>query len=387
MNGPLVRRWTEARYQWRSGEGWWATLRARCSSLPGRRFVHTEMVAGDGSVRVTYAGFPEGRTYVVPYLTELLASLPGEVSVREHAPVSWSWIRERVRQPAADAGLLVVGCSRERAHALPADRALMLPFRVHMLLDVDEGTKTHKSVSPNERRQFAKMRREHEWDCEVGTTEADFDFFYQRMHRPTMELRHGERARSVDRAIARHSLFHRGVLLFVREAGVRVAGVLCRLDEGGTLLRMRLLGVLDGDETHYQSGAVKAVYYLAAEWAADNGVRRIDFSGGDPFPAQGVFQFKRRFRPTIAQPRDHFGGRRVYLRLGQDSPALRDLLVRAPLMTVDAAGRLVGTHFADGARPARTGVRTDGTGVHSTQVLDLDEFLGTVKEVKEGVLR
>jgi Acetyltransferase (GNAT) domain len=288
--------------------------------------------------------------------------------------VSWREIRAGVDRPPAD--ILLVGCSRRRALRLPGTRSLTLPFRVHLLLGIVGDAKAMLAqVSRNERRQYTKLCREHGWVSEIGTEPADLEFFYERMHLPTMASRHGEEARSTDWDIALHCLFRRGFVLFVSEHDKRVAGVLCRLEDDGRTLRMRLLGALDGDETHYRSGAVKAAYYLTMAWAADNGVTRVDFSGADPFPGRGVYQFKRRFHPVVSHPVDHYQDRRAYLRVTADTPAVRDFLVATPMLTVARSGELTATYFRDGSRAARTDIRADGPGVAATDVIDLDEFL------------
>ncbi|MEV7012370.1 GNAT family N-acetyltransferase [Streptosporangium sp. NPDC051022] len=381
--------WTQLRYRWASGTGTWAQARQWLASAPGRRFENRRFGTAEHLLSIVYQGFPEGLIYVMPYLRDQQVALAGTVNQADPvdgvdvadvadtvdgAPVSWRGVRRSAHAPEAD--ILVVGCSRRRALGLPRERSVLLPFRVHMLLDVVGDAETmHRSVSANERRQFARLRREHGWTCEIGTRVDDLRFFYDRMHLPTMATRHGEETRSTDWDIALRALFRRGMVLFVREGGRRVAGVLCRLEDDGRTLRMRLLGVLDGDEAHYRSGAVKAVYYLTMEWAAGNGVTRIDFSGGDPFPGKGVFQFKRRFHPTIAHPADHFGDRRVYVQVARDTAAVRDFLVATPMFTVDDSDRLVATHFFDGVRPPRRSVRADGPGVHASRDVDLDVFL------------
>lgn len=361
------------RYRWANGTGAWARGRQQSASAPGRRFPSTLCTDADRSLTIAYQGFPEGLTYVLPYLTEQQSALSGRLSTENLPPVGW---RDMRRSGGPDADLVVLGCSRRRALALPRSHSVLLPFHVHLQLDVTgDREATLKKVSANERRQFSKLRRAHGWAYEVGRTEADLRFFYERMHLPTMASRHGEAARSADWDVALHALFRQGLLLFVNEAGTRVAGVLCRLENGGTTMRMRLLGVLDGEETHYRSGAVKAVYYLAVEWAAENGVTRIDLSNSDPFPGKGVFQFKRRFHPTVVHAESHYGGRRAHLRVLRDTPLVRELLVATPMLTVDRSDRLVGTHFFDSARPARRDIRCDGPGVHDSREVDLDEFL------------
>ncbi|SFP43322.1 Acetyltransferase (GNAT) domain-containing protein [Amycolatopsis arida] len=366
--------WTRLKYNWGSGTGHWAGAHQRWASAPGRRFpgrVHTSE-----NLSVVYEGFPEGLTYILPYLRDQQAVVDGPVSVADTAPVTWQGIQRSVREPEGD--LLVIGCSHERALRLPRARSVVLPLRLHLLIDIVADAETmHKTVSKNERRQFANLRRKHEWTYEIGTADADFEFFYERMHLPTMASRYGDEARSADRDLALNALFRRGLILFVNEGGKRVAGVLCRLEDDAKTVRMRLLGVLDGDFTHYRTGAVKAVYYLTIEWAADTGRKLIDFSGGDPFPGKGVFQFKRRFHPTVAHARDHLGGRRAYLRVVRDSPAVRDLLVATPMFTVDDDNRIVATHFTDRSRPALAKIRMDGAGVHAARTVDLDGFLGS----------
>jgi hypothetical protein len=372
--------WSTARYEWTAGAGRLARVRQRWADAPARRYPHAVSAAADRPLTVAYRGYPEGLTYVMPYLREQQAAVAGAVETTDGAAATWRQVRRE--EPAAD--LLVVGCSRGRALRLPREASVVLPFRVHLLLDiVGDAEAMHRTISRNERRQFANLRKQHEWTYEVGADERCLHYFYERMHLPTMATRHGEEARSTDLDIALRGLFRHGRLLFVREGEQRVAGVLCRLEDEGRTLRMRLLGVLDGDDEHYRSGAVKAVYYLTMEWAAENGVTRIDFAGGDPFPGKGVFQFKRRFHPVLAHATDHFSDRRAYLRVARDTPAVRDLLVATPMFTVDDSDRLVATHFYDGSRAPRTNIRADGPGVHSSRMIDLDEFLTGVPSVGE----
>jgi hypothetical protein len=359
--------WAQTRYQWTSGTGVLAALRQAVASAPGRRFAHRTL---ENQVSLAYLGFPEGLTYVVPYLGEQLSKVAGPVEALDAAPLTWRDIR-RTR-----ADIVATGCSRRRAHRLPSAHSVVLPFRVQLLLRViDDAEAMRATITRDERRKFAKLRRANGWTCEIGRDDADFDFFYERMHHPTMRSRHGERTRSVARDVALHGLFRQGFVFFIREDGERVAGVLCRLDDGDTTMRLRLLGVLDGAEEHYRSGAAKAVYHLGLEWAAGNGIRLLDLAGADPFPGVGVFQYKRRFHPEIRQPLDHYRDRRVHLRITTDSPRVRDFLAATPMISVDAADRLAATYFHDRARPARTDIRADGPGIDYTRVIDLDEFL------------
>jgi hypothetical protein len=363
--------WPRTRYQWANAPGLWATAHQRWASMPFRRYVHRICTAAHRPLSVAYQGFPEGLTYVLPYLLDRQQAVAGPVTVSDRPLGTWRSLHRRAAD--ADVDILVTGCSAGRAASLSQERTVVLPFRVRLLLEVQPDRDAMLArVSGDERRQFRKLHRKHEWEVEVGGEVGDLEFFYE--HRPTMASRYGDEARSADWATALWCLFRNGVLLFVTEGGKRVAGALCRLDDGGATLGMRLLGVLDGDKTHYRSGAMKAVYYLTMDWAVRNGVTLLDFSGSDPFPGKGVFQFKRRFHPTVVLPADHYGGRRVLLDVVRDSAAVRDLLAATPMLVVDEGGQLAAEHFYDRDRPMRSDIRWTCPGVRDNRAIDLDEF-------------
>jgi hypothetical protein len=372
-----------ARYQWNGAGGPWAALHRWSADMPGCRYVSSESVTANPRLSICYLGFAEGERYILPYLREQQEKIGGAVTVVGQPPVTW---RSMVGSPLESrSDILLLGCSSRRAARLADDRSLILPFRVHLTLDVIPDPEAMlRQVSSNERRQFNNLRRRSEWELEVGSDIDDMKFFHHRMHLPTMATRHGEATRSVDWETAVHCLFGHGVLFFVTEAGKRVAGVLCRYGDNGGTLYMRTMGVLDGDEQHYRSGVVKAVYYFTVEWAAKNGISRIDMSGGEPFPGKGVFQFKRRFHPTAVLPVDHFGDKRVLLRVLRDTPAVRDFLVATPMITADRAGNLTARYFRDSIRPPRAEVRVAGPGIEKSHEIDLDAFLASGATVASG---
>jgi hypothetical protein len=364
------------RYHWAAGTGPAGRARHLLANRPGRRYPRALSVAG--GISVAYQGFADGLTYVMPYLHEQLAVVGGEVATGALPPATWPQVRAGEGLPDAD--LVVTGCSRGRAWRLGPAHAVVLPFRVNLTMPVADDVLTARaSITRDERRKFAKLRRRYGWTCEIGTRDADLDDFYDRMHLPTMAARHGEQTRSMAREVARHGVFRRGFVLFVRQGGERVAGVLCRLDDRGRTLRLRLLGVAGGANEHYRTGAARAVYHLAVDWAAEHGVTRLDFAAADPFPGRGVYQYKRRFHPVVGLAGGHHAHRRVHLRVTKDTPAVRDLLAATPMLTIDQAGRLTGTYFHDRDRPVRTDIRLDGSGVDNVRGIDLDDFLAGLR--------
>ena len=149
--------------------------------------------------------------------------------------------------------------------------------------------------------------------------------------------------------------------------------MLCRL-EGSTLV-VRLAGVEAGGEEPYRSGTYMAMYVLILQWAAEQGLTRVDLSGCEPFLSKGIFQFKRKMHPEVTLPDNHFREKRLVLRVLRDTPEVRDLLTANPVLTSGTHGGLEAVYFHDPDRPARTDLRWQCPGVSSQRTLDLDEFL------------
>lgn len=330
--------------------------------------------AGDG-VTFGYAGpasLDTGPPAVLQFLEEHReragATTAGRASCR-------SGYLPRTSLPGAD--LVLVGCGRRRAHALPGAAAIVLPSRVHFVLDttVDYPT-ARRRVSKKERQAYEAGRRKHGWRLEVASRGEDFAFFYDQMHVPTMRRRHGDRARSERREVARDCVFRHGLLVFVVGSGHRVAGGLCRWDARRRTLTWRLCGVLDGAEEHYAAGAMGALYHCLLEWSCNQGrVERLDLQGSEPFLSRGVFQCKRKFHPRIEIPANHFRHRRLWLHVPADSPQVRDFLVANPVVAETPGGQLRAIYFYDRERPVRTDVPWSCPGIVGERAVDLDEFL------------
>lgn len=333
---------------------WWEAER------PGRVVAVVSAGAG-GTPTLAYCGIMRGLTTSLPAL-ETLRGGPVE---RIERRLTWRRLR------TADlADLIATGCGSARAARQPAG-TLVLPFRVRLVVPVED----RPHVSRQARKEFAHARRLRGWTCERDETAEGFALFYDRMHVPTMRRRHGVLARSERREAAEECLLRHGFVLFVAEGGARLAGGLCRWDARSRTVTLRLVGVLDGDPAHYRSGALKAVYHLLLEWAAQQGAALVDLSVADPFPALGVVQWKLRFHPRLELPSNHLGDLRLCLRPVRDTAPVRDFLVANPVVAMAAGGGLEGLRFFDRERPARTGVPLGFEGLAGVRNVDLDDLL------------
>jgi hypothetical protein len=338
------------------------------------RFPGLVSTTASGMLPLGYAGLRDGIGHGFSFLEEGREALGAPTAAHAQRPVGRRQLA-RAAELFADVDLLAVGCTANLVRRLPRERSLTLPLRIHYVVptggDVDE---IRRRVSKKDRQRLGKSERDRGWTLERADGAADFEFFFERMHRPTMVKRHGSKTRSESKDVARECLFRRGHVFFVTEDGARVAGALCRWEPRERMLLMRLAGVLDGLEEHYRSGVFLALYVLVLEWANRNGAACVELSGSEAFVSKGIFQFKRKLHPQIVVPETHYHSKRLWLHVVRDTPAVRDLLVANPPIVLADDGELAATFFADADRPARE-LPWQCPGVERRLDVDLDEFL------------
>jgi hypothetical protein len=348
----------------RHARGWWDSCRATAP-------VVVSTTEGD-QVSIAYTGLRIGETNILQLLERQRTPIAGAVAGRTRSRTRWRDLRAGV-WPAAD--LVVVGAEARQVRALPARRALHAPFRVHLVVDVAaDPDAMQQRISKRERWEFRRNMRRYGWQLEEDSSPGALEFFYRRMHVPTMRQRHGERGRSESLVVAREAILRHGCLFFVRSGGERVAGVLCHWSADRGTLTTRLLGVLDGAPEHYDNGSFKAVYHLLLAWASRHRVPRVDFFGTEALLSKGIFQWKRKFGPRVVLPPNHFATKRMYLRVQRDTPTVRDFLVANPML-VYSSGALQPVYFTDGTRPARLEISASCPGLAEPRIIDLDDFL------------
>ncbi|MFI1395466.1 beta-ketoacyl synthase N-terminal-like domain-containing protein [Streptomyces sp. NPDC020681] len=335
------------------------------AALP-RRAVHTR--GADGGPTASYTG---------PY--EIGKGLMAQVETHTGSAGA----------PAAGGPeLVLVAASARRLAALPRARALLLPARVHQIVPIRGDLAT--VLAGRSRRNldgFRRNRRKHGWTLEHAGSDQDLDFFHRRMLLPTVRDRYGAYAVSEDPTVMRECLLRQGHLFFVRAGGPdgeRIAGALCRWDERRRTLRFRLTGVLDADPALRKAGALIAAEYFVFDWAWRNGVAAVDLSGGAPFLARPIVQYKMRLNAELVPAPTPVRHLAVRLHAARDTPAVRDFLSANPLLAKAAGGGLEAVYFHDRTRPVRDDVAWRSPGVVRSRIVDLDEFLTGQPELDGG---
>jgi hypothetical protein len=332
---------------------------------------------------MTYVGAECGLTYIEPFIRDRLFG-DGMAAASSPRPAEWTGPDQHERLDLGplygDADLFVAALPWSAARRLPARRAMLMPFRVHLVTDFStvDGDKP-PSPSARERKRQRRRVRDHAYGYRISQDAEDFDWFYDRMHIPTMNTRHAERQRTVAKDIARHELFERGFLLLVTAGTKPVAGILCQVDDEQRLCNARLVGWLDGDETHLRHEALKTGNHFLVEWARDAGFRRIDFQGCEPFLSKGTFQSKRHLGVRAVAPVAPLDQFAVWVHARRDLPAIRDFLVaNPPIQAID--GRLRPCYFFDALRPVRTDLGHECAGMSEPVLIDLDKFFSAAAE-------
>ncbi|MFF1697660.1 hypothetical protein ACFVXC_29280 [Streptomyces sp. NPDC058257] len=364
-------------YRWRnSGHPVLTWLRTAVDTRDGAVF--PAVSSSLGGLSVSYSGLAEGLAYTLEFTELRRESRDGNAARRTESEISGKALRDPDRLPDSD--IAIVGTSAAKARRLPTDASLIVPMRVHFVIDTDDGDSdaVRRKISKREREQFRRAMRRHEWTWAVEHDPAWFDVFYKRLYRPTMRERHGARERTETKDVSYECLFREGRMFSLSQNGKRVGGALCHWDRASRTLTLRLLGVVDGAKEHYDSGAFKAIYHFLIGWSADNGVRALDFQGTESFLSKGTYQWKRRFGTRVVLPPNHFGNKRLWFQVRSDTPEVRDFLVANPLLAEGADGALEAVYFHDADRAARIDYSAKSPGVERARHIDLDAFLATV---------
>lgn len=362
-----------AGYVWRNS-GNRAVTRTR-TLWDARGWARYPMVHSDlGGMLVGYAGLREGLAYTLEF-TELRRELsPDDRAARRSGSVRGFRLTDPGGLPDAD--ILIIGTSAAKARRLPVQASFVIPMRVHFVIDFDEDVEAvMERIARGERRNFRQKLRQHEWRLEIERDPAWFDYFYRHIYRATMARRHGERERVETEAASYECLFRSGLLFALSMDGRQVAGHLCHWNPRTGVLTSRLLGVVDGADEYYSAGALKVIHFLLIRWAGTHGVRQLDFQGTEAFLSKGTYQLKRLFGTRLLLPPNHFGGKRLWLHVRRDTPAVRDFLVANPFIAEAADGSLEAIYFYDDERAAREDYRSNSPGVQRARTVSLDGFL------------
>jgi hypothetical protein len=356
---------------------WWNALRLRWERTlePKVPVKLVEAVVEGRLLRLLYAGHEDGLRYIQPFVQDQLF---GEAPTRV-----WEWRmhrRDLARSLSSfDVDLAVTVLEKDLVAASLEPQSVLMPFRIHQVVDTSRGwPQVREHISRGERARHLRQSERHGFRLRASHSDEEYRWFYERMVRPSMAVRYGDRDRSLEEPRGLHAIFRHGVLFMVDSGAGPVAGSASELDRRRGIVNGRLIGVRDGDQLLRKEGAQNALYHFILRWACENGFRCVDYQGCEPFLSKGTFQYKKRFGTTAVLPPSRYRFLRVVLTPGRDSERLRDFLAANPVMLVDDQDRLGSGYFTDRHRPPRYDIPDDSAGFHFRRDIDMDELLGAL---------
>ncbi len=140
-----------------------------------------------------------------------------------------------------------------------------------------------------------KMIRRMPYRSELTRDPEVISRFYDEFYLPYLTLRHEDGVVEPRRAVERRAR-QGGILRVIGEDGPIVAGVV--YPEDGVLYYL-WLGMAERYLDNQPEGALAASYYFCLRHAHEQGFRAANWMGTRSFPTDGVYQFKRKWGPTV----------------------------------------------------------------------------------------
>jgi hypothetical protein len=266
----------------------------------------------------------------------------------------------------SDTDLVVVIGSKRLIRRLPRHSAVVLPFFVRMVMNVqgdweDVKQRIHKNI----RNSHLRLVRKYSYEYELSHCEEDFELFYHRMYLPTTEKRHGELASPMSFEEAHQNFWH-GYLHLVKRNGQYVAGGLYYAH--GNIARFRVVGVIDADEQLMREGALGAYYYALVHSANQAGFDGVNFGDCTPLLTDGIFQYKRRWGSTAMY--SEVSHEQIWIKIQRDTPAVRQFFKDNPLIIIGEHGQLQGLIVTDETDNVAETTRNEWNKQYATPGLD-----------------
>ncbi len=147
------------------------------------------------------------------------------------------------------------------------------------------------SVSSNHK-NIKKINKEG-FTGQLSTNRDDFDWFFERMYAPNVQARFGDAALAAGKEFYA-DLFQKGFLIFaVHPEFGRLAASLCTIRND--VFYAVICGVLDGDSTWRDLGALSALYWFELNTAVQKGLKLYDAGEVLGVETDGLYIHKRKW--------------------------------------------------------------------------------------------
>lgn len=239
-------------------------------------------------LRMLFVGQLENKNYFADLL------FAGPVAERSEGR-AWLWKALRlVKSGRTPHDLVIIDTDVPKYRRLLSRSAFPLPCWVRGEIDL-AAVEAQIRKSSSIKSDLSKIKR-NGYDYVVTRDERDFDRFYREVYLPYARRIYGGMTFLMPYSDLKQFIPH-SELLWVRQDGEAVSGIMLRNDEG--VMRAYALGVKGGDGMLAKNGALAALYCFAIDYLRTQGWQRLHLGGSRPFLRDGVLQYKRKWGMKI----------------------------------------------------------------------------------------
>jgi hypothetical protein len=295
------------------------TIRNLKLIFPKLYYIEGEESSGGSQMKVAYVGLDER---ILNYWLELFFTQKTLTKTEISIPV-WK-IRTFLRHNAEKADLALIELNNVTKPIVNLQCGFLLPRWLEVMLNVD---------APLRIRQIDTLKRrirKFNLTCEKRYAVSDLAFFYKRMYVPYISTRHKDASVIADYIVILDLFNQKGSqLYFILKDGEPVAGAIDSVQ--GKILRMGVIGVLDGRQDLFNMGVVGASYYFRMLDYKERNLHLVNMGGTSPILTDGLTQYKLSLGAEIAKARD-MGDLKIMLLPLRDSLAVKNVLKSNPFI-------------------------------------------------------
>lgn len=232
------------------------------------------------------------------FITErFFAQVPAQV---RRTRVSVWRLQRLLNKWSGYADMVHIEIDRLSARLFLAKTYLAVPQWIISWMNVPEDLRAFGRTHRNARTDLRRIRMK-KFECHLSREAKDFDFFYEKFHRPHVTARHGDMTKVSPRWMLRY-VFRQGMIQWVTRNGEKLAGGIVTIK--GQEFAKRVNGVLDGRADLLKEGVLSALYVHSMQEAKRLGCSELNMGGSMPSLHDGVFRYKRKWATGL---RSHDG--------------------------------------------------------------------------------
>ena len=189
-----------------------------------------------------------------------------------------------------DHDLIIVKTKMKICNLFKSKSRFVIPDWISCEIDL-KGDLLSQSIAKRSLKNNIKKMKKGNFEYSISKDPNDFQFFYTNMYLPYILNRHGDLGLKVSFEKMQKG-FENGELLFIKDEGEIIAGVIIDYKVMNGIPRATQLGVLRGDFNYVKKGALVAIYYYTIEYLRERNFGKFSVGLARPFINDGMLNHK-----------------------------------------------------------------------------------------------